>query len=474
MTTRTTDQGIVIYDSGDPATILGKGMPVGDTVDAALKRYAATVAQANTARDQAVAAAAQAAINAGSAAGDPATSAAISSLVSGKIGRTDLHVDVQRTYTVPIDGVVDARASLNTAFNANAGRRMLLGAGVYYLTSRINTIGQGTIIEGLSPAQTILDVAGAAFAVTSNDVLVRNVTIRGYSGAKNKSLFQAAAAANFKNWRFENCVFDGVAAIVAAIGAVNYITGTAIAAGSSEATGIGSFIEFDHCEFKNTTLDGGGVYAKGVLSLTINRCWFHNMGTSTGAGDMVKMAYSSEDWRILDSIFEDGTRDAIDTFDGRRGTIRGNTMRRMQVHAIEVKCNAPTSGTVDRILVDGNRSYSCSLSSATTPVFQMAAPYLQVVNNYSEASGGLGFRSGKMLDGVTPVKGVIFANNMAMGSQGSGFLATGTDYGQWRGNYSEGSVAGKGFDVPTASNTHRQGDATTNQSVGNAVADTWT
>lgn len=386
--------------------------------------------------------------------------------------RGDTSVDVVGQYAVPTDGVASSLTKLSDAFTANPSRRFVLRKGVYYLTTRLTTLTPGCVIEGEGPGLTIIDVAGAAFGTLPNDVTVRGVTFRGYSGATNKSLFQGSALANAKNWRFEDCVFDGVSPILSRIGATDS-AGVAIAANTSVATGVEGYFEFDHCKFTRITLDGA-FYNKGAHFVTVNRCHFADLGTSSSMGDNLKISYGAENCKVLHNIFERSTRDAIDWYDGGSGLIEGNTMIDCAVHAIEIKATGPTAANkVQKIRVIGNRAYNCQTFSSSAPSFQLSASHLQIEGNHVDKSGGYGFRTGKMLDGTTNVEDVTYTNNHATDCVSHGFIASGLTRGIFMANHSVRSTAGKGYDVASATNPSTIGGTTLNQSASNAVADTW-
>jgi hypothetical protein len=321
------------------------------------------------------------------------------------------------------------------------------------------------VIEGENPYNTSLLLNGAALEANVSDVLVRNVTFKG-NGATTRQLFQTVSSGAFTNWRFENCRFDGVGVVLTRIGSVSE-------AGVTQTTGTGQagHVEFERCEFFGYTPDGT-VYNKGVHHVTLDRCHFHDLGTSTSIGDNCKMAYGAEYWRILHSTFERSTRDAIDCYDAQRGLIEGNTMIDCAVHAIEIKVvSASAPNPADRVRIIGNHAVNCQ-TLAAAPVMQLSSSNLQVEGNLIEGGFAYGYRSGKTTDGTSNSKDISYVNNRAIGCGSHGFTATGVDRLTYLGNHSTGSVAGKGYDVGSL-NSAVIGLAALNQSSGNAFADTW-
>ncbi|CAN7465116.1 right-handed parallel beta-helix repeat-containing protein [Pseudarthrobacter oxydans] len=379
----------------------------------------------------------------------------------------DLFVDAVAE-GAPTDGVTDAQPKIGASHNLlpATGGRVALRKGSYLMSTRLIVTKQGMVLEGDGIGATTLLLNAAGFQVGASDALIRNLTIKG-NGSNARSLFQLVTTGAFKNWRFENVKFDGVSPVVSRIGAIDN-AGAAI----TSAAGLDSFVEFDGCEFTNYTEDGS-LHVRGTHHVTISRSWFHNAGTDTTKGDLLKLSAGAEYWKVLNNRFTDGARDAIDGYDAQRGQIEGNTIVNMGVHGIELKVASATApNPADRTRVTNNHVVNIGTATAS-PAMQLAVSNVIATGNMIEGGTSYGMRCGKSTDNVTNSKDIIWANNHVKGTASHGYMLNGVDGAIIQGNAAI-NCGGSGFSAPLGTtNSLIVGGAANNLSRGNTSADVW-
>lgn len=373
------------------------------------------------------------------------------------------------TYGTTGDGTPYDQTPIGQAINAlpATGGLVRLKAKTYRLGTRLQMSKAGTVLAGEGTNATIIDIDAAAFEVMASDVFIRDLTIRG-DGVR--SLFQLVSAGAFKNWRFENVKFQGVAVVPARLGATINGGGT-ITSGSA----LDEHIEFSGCEFTGYKGDGS-LHIRGTNHATVDRCYFHDAGVDTAAGDLCKVSAGAAWSSILDSRLINGTRDAIDLFDGHQALVRGNTIRNMGVHGIEMKAVAePTTNPSDRHRVIGNRIYNVSQVSTNAPAIQAAVPRVMIQDN--EINGGqfVGIRSGKTTDNVTRANDHLITGNVVSNMGSHGFMGDDLDRSIVSSNISRknGVLTGTGAGFWYNLATGIVGKAAANISHGNVTADRW-
>lgn len=384
------------------------------------------------------------------------------------IRNRDLFIDAAAE-GAPTDGIADAQPKIGASHNLlpTTGGRIFLRTGSYLMSTRLIVTKPGMVLEGNGTNATTLLLNAAAFQVGASDVLVRNMTIKG-NGSNARALFQLVTTGAFKNWRFENVKFDGVSPVVSRIGAVDN-AGTTI----TSASGLDSYVEFDHCEFTNYTEDGT-LHTRGAHHVTVDRCWFHDAGTDINKGDLLKFSAGAEHWKVLNSRFTDGKRDAIDCYDAQRGLIHGNTIVNMGVHGIEMKVASATApNPADRNTVTNN--HIVNIGTATpAPAMQLAVSNVIATGNRIEGGTDTGMRCGKSTDNVTNSRDIIWANNHVKGTANHGYFLNGVDGAVINGNAAI-NCGGAGFHAALGTvNSLVVGGAANNLSRGNTSADVWT
>lgn len=379
----------------------------------------------------------------------------------------DLVIDVVAEGADPT-GVTTAQPQIGSSHNLlpATGGRIFLRKGSYKMSTRLIVTKQGFVLEGEGPDATTLLLDAAALQVGASDVLIRNLTLKG-NGSLARLALQAVTTGAFKNWRWENVKFDGVGINPKRIGATE-ANGTVITTG----TGLASHVEFDNCEILNYTEDGA-IHVAGVDYATINNCWFHNLGTDTAKGDMLKFSAGAKYWQAKDSLFQDGTRDAIDCYDGQQGLVEGNRIVNMGAHGVEMKVvNASAPNPADRNRVIGNHIVNIGTASAA-PAIQVATSHCMVQENLIEGGSAAGIRGGKVTDSSSNSQNTQIIGNQVRGMTGDGFSMNGVDGLMLRSNMSIGNT-GRGYYVPLGvTNTLVNGGAADNQSRGNGLADVW-
>lgn len=370
---------------------------------------------------------------------------------------------------VPNDGATNAQAAMATAMNLlpAAGGRLLLRRGSYVMNTRLTTARQGMVLEGEGPDATNLVLSSAAFQVGVSDVLIKNMTLKS-ADSSVKQLFQTVAAGTWKNWRFENVKFDNVQCIPSKLGAV-----TQGSAALTLAAGLTEHVEFDRCEFLNNQADGV-LFVRGTDSVTVSRCWFHDLGLSNVQGDNLKFSYGATKWRALHNTFERSTRDAIDCYDGQQGLIEGNHIDTVGAFGIEIKVTAlAATNPADRIQIIGNRIIAATGSAITT-----ASSNIHASANTIEGGSSYGIRAAFTSTAQENNTNITWIGNQVKGCTNKGFSMVGINGAVIIGNTATDCGA-VGYDIPISGgginqNSNIVGGASLNRSSGNTGSDVWT
>lgn len=347
------------------------------------------------------------------------------------------------------------------------GGLVRLKAKAYRLGTRLQVNKSGLVLAGDGPYATILNIDAAAFEVMASNVSIRDLTIRGDG---NRSLFHLVSTGAYKNWSFENVVFEGVAVVPARLGASLTDGGTL-----SSGAGLSEHVEFVHCEFFGY-LGDASLHVRGTDHVTVSGCYFHDAGLSTSAGDLCKASAGAAHTKILDSIFRNGKRDAIDLFDAHQALVRGNTIDNMAVHGIEMKALSGTAANpADRHQILGNKIYRTSQVSVAAPAIQCAVPNVMIEGNQISDGRYIGIRAGKTTDNTTRAKDHIIVGNVVSGQGSHGFMGDDLDASVVSGNISRNNGVltgiGAGFWYNLA--TGIAGKAAMNVSHDNVSADRW-
>lgn len=373
------------------------------------------------------------------------------------------------SYGTTGDGTPYDQTPIGQAINAlgTTGGLVRLKAKSYRLGTRLRMNKTGLMLAGDGPAATILNLDAAGFEVMASNVTIRDLTIRGDG---TRSLFQLVTTGAFKNWSFINVVFEGVAVVPSRLGAT-IGDGGIITSGA----GLSEHVEFDHCEFTGYRGDAS-LHIRGTHYVTVNTCYFHDAGMSTSAGDLCKASAGAAHTKILDSVFRNGTRDAIDLFDAHQALVRGNTIDNMGVHGIEMKAVSGTAiNPADRHQILGNRIFRTSQVSTSAPAVQCAVPNVMLEGNQISGGRSVGIRAGKTTDNITRAKNHIIIGNLIFGQGSHGFMGDDLDASVVSGNISHnnGTLTGVGAGFWYYRATGIAGKAAMNISYDNVTADRW-
>lgn len=395
---------------------------------------------------------------------------------SGKILPTQFP-DLSATYASGIqpesygttgDGTPYDQTPIGQAINAlgTTGGLVRLKAKSYRLGTRLQVNKSGLVLAGEGPHATIINLDAAGFEVMASDVTIRDLTVRG-DGLR--SLFHLVSTGTFKNWRFENVVFEGLAVVPSRLGATVNGGGT-IGSGA----GLSEHVEFQRCEFTGY-LGDASLHIRGTHHVTVDHCYFHDAGISTNAGDLCKASAGAAHAKILDCIFLNGTRDAIDLFDAHQTLVRGNTIDYMGVHGIEMKAvSGAAANPADRHQILGNRIYRTSQVSPSAPAIQCAVPNVMIEGNQISDGRYIGIRAGKTTDNITRARDHIITGNVVFGQGSHGFMGDDLDTSVVAGNISRNNgLTGVGAGFWYSQATGIAGKAAMNVSHDNMTADRW-
>lgn len=371
-------------------------------------------------------------------------STATQTALNAKVAKGELLVSVKDHGAVG-DGVANDQPAIGTALAAvSAGGTLFFPPGTYLLNTRI-IVSKSVILRGAGPEASKLSIVGAAFEAQASNVQVRDLTVIGAAGARNKLAMQNRTVITDRtNWVFEGVKFDGVGLNISRIGAIDSV-GVVV----TSATDLANRVEVINCEFLNYTEDGT-VLIRGTNNVTVERCWIHNNGTDINKGDAIKVAYSSTGVKLIHNLMEDSARDGIDTYNAKELTIIGNVIKDPGVHGIETKYDSNFSLN-DKNIVMGNRVFGAGRSTLA-PSMQLSANHLIIMGNWIQGGSSTGYRTGPANNDVNiPTNYVLYQGNQVNGCSGDGFLITGTVNCIIMGNIAS-SVGGSGYRIPAATN----------------------
>lgn len=314
-----------------------------------------------------------------------------------------------------VAGTTDDAPAVTAALAAlpSTGGRLLWPDGDVHIATLV-TIGRPVTIQGVNRSVSTLTIAATKLlrAATSN-VTFNDITFRGAAGIADGGKFldnTLTSTNNYTGWRFYRCLFRNASLAFQRVNRVSE--------GTTQTTGtdIASDVSVVDCEF-DTIRAAYGIELGGITGAVVDRCWVHDVGIDTTAGEGVKVLAGSTGVRVTNCLLEDNTRDGIDIYDSVGTLVSGCVIRNNAQLGIDMKWKTtePNGCKNHRIInneVYGNTAGGIHGSTSNT----------LILGNLVRDNGSYGIRVGSSED--QPVSGPTVktrvVNNICSGNVSHG------------------------------------------------------
>ena len=316
-----------------------------------------------------------------------------------------------------VEGTTNDAPALTAALAAlpAGGGRLVWARANLRITTPVDFNKPVTILGAHRSKSKITVTDTKLISISASDVTFSDIAFHGSALQAGWILFNSekTVAANHKNWRFENCLFDDCGTVrFSKIGSIQ-TDGTLLTKGTDISEGLALV----RCEARGIR-SAYGIEINGIDGVTVENCDIHHNGIDTTSGEGLKVMGSANNVRIALNNIHHNARDGIDMYDCLGGIVTGNDLHNNGIYGIEAKWATITAHVVDKFIVSNNRVHTNAGGGLNVDV-----PLSLIVNNQVYNNTGTGIRVGAAFDSATtPTKYSTINANVISANTGNGIV----------------------------------------------------